>query len=226
MRSRHFARVTAIGVALALTALLVASPRGPRVSAQSLAGQQTDPLQAALLTTADLGPGWQQMQTSGSGSTSDLSCNGQSLGSTPANDVQAEFVQPQAQEIAADEVSLYPSVVAVQTDLDQTLAAIANCAAWVQTNADGSTLNWTFTPLDLGATYGDESAAFTVVISGGAQPASGDLVLFRRGDYGSTVGLLTVGAGGVDPTQMAKPGQHGRQQASKRRERIVAGTGA
>ena len=202
MRAERRLPVAAVAITLALTALVSAVPRGPQVSAQGRVGQQNDPLQAALLTTADLGPGWQQMPTSGGGSTSDLSCNGQSLGSTPANDVQAEFVQPQAQEIATDEVSLYPSVEAVQTDLDQTLAALAGCAVWVQTNADGSTLTWTFTPLDVGATYGDESAAFAVVISGGAQSASGDLVLFRRGVYGSTVGLLTVGAGGVDSTQL------------------------
>jgi hypothetical protein len=178
------------GTVLALTLLPLASALIPVTTAQQQGRQQSDPLQAALLTLDDLPSGWTATQPSDTSNDS-VSC-ADTTSPQPVSKVEADFVNRDGPAFVSEEIDAEAAGQG-QPLFDQAAAQLSDCPGFTLTLGDGTVLNATLTPDPAFPTLGDETAAYQLQLSGFAVPLVGESVSIRNGDDIITLFALQAG---------------------------------
>ena len=166
-------------------------------------------LATRLVTVADVPSGYsQQAPDPSSNDTSDLKiCGGPSLEEIVDSASQAEvsFLGGTIGPALVEILSAYPSMKEASAVLVAAKAQLGSCTEFSQTDADGTTFNYTIAPLSA-AKVGDDRVAVRLSTTVEAGSINADVVFVRSGATivtGVGVSVLSVfGGGQVQPGQL------------------------
>jgi hypothetical protein len=154
-------------------------------------------LHAALLTLADMPPGWTTTDPSpGSGAASADFCGVPSVESQELGKVEADFQGGQLGPFFTEELAQIKPGVA-KSQLDALAQALPGCQPQTETQDDGSALTYRVSPLAF-PTLGEQTVAVRLKVDGSLLPIEGDAVFIRRANSIAIVALLAVGIAGPD----------------------------
>jgi hypothetical protein len=145
-------------------------------------------VQAAMLTAADLGTGW-ELVPSDATTDDDAFCN-KPMGSGNAQRGMVTFQRSSPVSVAAQHAFKFTGGSAKRI-LDQVRATADGCTTW-QSTSGGSTLTYSLRPVNGAATIGDDSAEYLVGVTGGKVPMNVVQVFVAQGDTLSVVSYATL----------------------------------